>query len=107
MTRVFAISRPAFAAGVMFILAGVVVLSTATRIPCVRIASPSWHTCKAGRFTESEQLESAVTKVDASAEDVGAEFETAPPTYIPRDETLPCALALIVQKHHFRSPPSL
>ena len=92
---------------VMFLLVGVIALSTAGRQPCLRACTGPWHTYKVSHMIESEQHESAVTKADETAEDVVAETETLPPSYVPFEETLPLALSLIVQKHHFRSPPFL
>jgi hypothetical protein len=105
MKRIVAISRPAFAAGILFLLAGVVALSTATRRPHLRACSGSWHTYKAGHFTETEQNESHGAQAAESVEGVVAEPEASPLSYVPCEETLPIALALTVHRHHFRSPP--
>jgi hypothetical protein len=107
MKRIIALYRSVFSAGIMFLLVGVVALSTATRRPCLRVCSGSWHTYKAGHFTQSEQHESSVANEAESAEVVVAETKASPPSYVPCEETLPIALALTVQKHHFRSPPFL
>ena len=106
MERFIAVSRPVFAAGILFLLAGVVALSTATRRPNLRAYSGSWHTYKAGHFTESEQHEICAAQAAESVEGVVAEPETSPPSNVPFKETLPLALALTVHRHHFRSPPS-
>jgi hypothetical protein len=107
MKRIIALNRLVFAAGIMFLLVGVVALSTATRQPCLQAGSGSWHTYKAGHLTESEQHESSLTKAADSAEDVVAETEASPPSYVPCEETLPIALTLTVHRYHFRSPPFL
>jgi hypothetical protein len=106
MERIITNSRPVFAAGILFLLAGVVALSTATRRPNLRACSGSWHTYKAGHFTESEQNEIGAAQAAESVEGVVAEPETSPPSYIPFNEALPIAFALTVHRHHFRSPPS-
>ena len=105
MNRIIALYRRVFAAGIVFLLVGVVALSTATRQPCLRACSGSWHTYKAGHMIESEQPESSVTKAAESAAHVVAETEASPPSYVPCEETLPIALTLTVHQHHFRSPP--
>jgi hypothetical protein len=107
MKRIITLDRSVFAAGIMFLLVGVVALSIATRRPYLRACSGSWHTYKAGHMTEPEQHESSVTKAAESAEDVLAETEASPPSYVPCEETLPIAPPLTLQKHHFRSPPFL
>jgi len=107
MKRITALSRSVFSAGIMLLLVGVVALSTASRRPYLRVCSVPWHTCKASHMTESEQHESSVTNEAESVEVVVAETEASPPSYVPCEETLPIALTLTVQKHHFRSPPFL
>jgi hypothetical protein len=96
-----------FVASVMFLLVGVVALSTATRQPCFRAYSGPWHTYKAGRMTQPEQHKISVSNSAESAEVAVAETKTLPPRYVPHEEILPIALPLTVQKHHFRSPPLL
>jgi hypothetical protein len=107
MERIIGRYRRFFVASVMFLLVGVVALSTATRQPCLRACSGTWHTYKAGHLTESEQQEIFVTNSAESAEVVVAETKASPPRYVPHEETLPNAPPLTVQKHHFRSPPFL
>jgi hypothetical protein len=107
MKRIIAISRPAFAAGMLFLLVGVVALSIATRRPYLRACSGSWHTYKAGRMTESEQHEVSATDAAESAEEGVAEVKASPPRYVPHEEILPTALLLTFQRNHFRSPPVL
>ena len=55
---------------VMFLLVGVVALSTAGRQPCLRVCTGRWHTYKAGHMAESEQLESAGTEAVEPAKEV-------------------------------------
>jgi hypothetical protein len=107
MKRIIALNRRIFSAGIMFLLVGVVALSSASRRPYLRVCSGLWHTYKAGHLTPSEQREKSVTKAAESADDVVAKTEASPPSYVPCEETLPVALTLTVQKHHFRSPPFL
>jgi hypothetical protein len=107
MKRIIASHGRVFAASIMFLLVGVVALSTATRRPCLQACSAPWHTYKASHMTESEQHESSVTIAAESAEVVGAETKDSPPRYVPREETLPVTLPITFQKHHFRSPPVL
>jgi len=105
MNRIIAVYRLVFAAGIVLLLVGVCALSTATRRPFLRPCTGLWHTSKAGHLTESKQHHSSLTKATEVAEDVGPENETAATCYVPCEEVLPKALALIVHKHHFRSPP--
>jgi len=48
-----------------------------------------------------------VTQPAELADEVEAETGFSRVNYISQRETLPTALALIVHKHHFRSPPVL
>ena len=107
MKRIIASYGRVFVASIMFLLVGVVALSTATRRPCLQACSGPWHTYKASHMTESKQLESSVTNAAESAEVVVAETKTSPPRYVPHEETLPLPLPITFQKHHFRSPPVL
>ncbi len=107
MKRLIACYRRFFVASVIFLLAGVVALSIATRRPCFPVRSGPWHTSKAGRMTQSEQHEGAVTKTAETADDVAAEVRAVPPSYVPHEEMLPIALPLSLQRQHFRSPPVL
>jgi hypothetical protein len=107
MKRIIAHYGQPFVAGVMFLLVGVVALSTASRQPCLRACSGPWHTYKAGHMTESEQHEISVTNSAESPEVVVAETKASPPRYVPDNEALPVALPVTFQKHHFRSPPFL
>jgi hypothetical protein len=107
MKRIIARYRPVFVASIMFLLVGVVALSTATRRPCLQACSGPWHTYKASRMTQVEREEISVTQAAVAAEVVVAETKDSPPRYVPHEETLPIALPLTFQKHHFRSPPLL
>jgi hypothetical protein len=107
MKRIIACYRAVFVASIMFLLVGVVALSTATRRPCLQATSGPWHTYKAGHMTESQQQEISVTNAAETAEVVVAEIKASPPGYVPHKETLPVTLPITFQKHHFRSPPVL
>jgi hypothetical protein len=107
MKRVFAISGRASAVSVLFLLAGVIALSIATRRPYLEVGTGSWHISKAGHMTEAETHESGVAQAAELAGEVQAETRSSPVTYVSREELLANALALVVHKHHFRSPPFL
>ena len=107
MKRIIARYRAVSVASIMFLLVGVVALSTATRRPGLQACSGPWHIYKASHMTESEQHESSVSNAAESGEVVVEEIKASPPRYVPHEETLPIALPLTVQKHHFRSPPFL
>lgn len=107
MKRTFVRCSPVFLASIVFLLVGVAALSAATRQPCLRACSGPWHTYKAGYMTESEQLEMPVARAAEPAQIVVAETKASRPRYVPDEETIPIALPLTLQKHHFRSPPFL
>jgi hypothetical protein len=107
MKRIVEISGRTFAAGVLFLLAGVIALSVATRRPYLKACTGSWHISKAGHMTEGETRECGVAPAAELADEVEAATGPSPVTYLPRRELLPNALALVVHKHHFRSPPFL
>ena len=107
MRGIIARYRAVSVGSIMFLLVGVVALSTATRRPCLQVSSGPWHTYKAIHMTESEQQESSVTIAAESAEVVGAETKASPPRYVPHEETLPVTLPITFSSHHFRSPPVL
>ena len=107
MKRIIALKRRVFSAGILFLLVGVVVLSVATRQPRLRACTGPWHTYKAGHLIQSEQWQISAPEAAESAEHVVAENKTLLPPDLPHEETLPSALPLTFQKHHFRSPPFL
>jgi hypothetical protein len=107
MKRIIARYSPVFVASIMFLLVGVIALSAATRQPRLQACSGPWHTYKAGHMTEPDQHEISVTNSAESPEVVVAEARASRPRYVPDEETLPIALPLTVQIHHFRSPPFL
>ena len=107
MRGIIARYRAVSMASIMFLLVGVVALSTASRRPCLQALSGQWHTYKASHMSESEQHESSVTNAAESAEVDVAKTKASPPRYVPHEETLPLPLPITFQKHHFRSPPIL
>ncbi len=107
MKRLPAISGHAFAVSVVFLLVGVAALSVATRRPYHEAGKGAWHISKVGHMIEAESHGSRVTQPAELTDGVEAETGPSPETYVAHKELLPDALALIIQKHHFRSPPVL
>jgi len=107
MRRLLAISGRAFAVSAVFLLLGVAALSFATRQPYPEAGKGAWHISKVGHMMEAGSHESSVTPPVELTDDVEAGTGSSLETYVPHNELLPDALALIVQRHHFRSPPVL
>jgi len=111
MTRIVLRSRRLLAAGILLLLAGVVVLSTATRKPCLQVCSGPWHIWKAGHMAKSEGQEAGKLRVSSEAQTPQVAPEESPPLppsiYLPHEETLPPVSSIVVQIRHFRAPPSL
>jgi len=107
MKRLLAISGPAFAVSVLFLLVGVFALSIATRRPYLEACKGSWHISKAGYMGEAESHTSNVAPAAELTDEVEAPTKPSIASYVPRKESLPNPLARIVQKHLFRSPPFL
>jgi len=111
MTRTLLRSRRLMAVSILLLLAGVVILSAATRKPCLRVCTGTWHLWKAGHMTELEGQESCKLRVTAEAQRPQAAPEEAllppPSIYLPLDETLPPPIAILVQIRPFRAPPTL
>ena len=101
------------AVSVLLLLAGVVVLSTATRKPCLQVSTAPWHLCKAGHMTMSGGEGTSKLLVMAAAETPQTAPEETltliPPrsVYLPLDNSIPPAISIVVQIRHFRAPPSL
>jgi hypothetical protein len=99
------------AASILLLLAGVVVLSTATRKPCLQVSTAPWHLWKAGYMTKSEGQNTCKERVTAEAQTLQAtpqESPALPPSrYFQHAETIPPANSIIVQIRNFRSPPAL
>ncbi|MGA2983329.1 MAG: hypothetical protein ABSG32_05915 [Terriglobia bacterium] len=96
---------------ILVLLAGVVVLSAATRKPCLQVCTGAWHTWKAGHMTRPEAQEACKLRVSAEAQtpQVVPEVAMLPPPsiYVPLDQTIPPAISIVVQLRHFRAPPPL
>jgi hypothetical protein len=107
MRGIIARYRAVFVASIMFLLVGVVALSTATRRPWLQACSGPWHTYKASHMSESERHESSVANAAEAAEVVVTKTKASPPRYVPHEEALPVPLPITLQRHHFRSPPVL
>ena len=111
MTRILLRSRRLLGASILLLLAGVVVLSTATREPCLQVCSGPWHLSKAGHMTKSEGQESCKLRVTAEAQTPQSAPEKSPASppsiYIPHEETIPPVSSIVVQIRHFRAPPTL
>ena len=110
MTRILLRSKQLLTASVLVLLAGVVVLSAATRRPNVQACSGPWHLWKVGRMTKSEGEEVCKWRVAAQAEAPQTAPNVSPVApvliYCPHEETIPPALsAPVVQIRHLRAPP--
>jgi hypothetical protein len=109
MARMFMRSRQFLAGCIILLLVGVVVLSAATRRPCVQERSRPWHTIKAGRLAAPE-----VQRAWTSPPRAAARLRTLLPTpspltvlgYVPRVETLFPRPSLVDPIDRFRSPPN-
>ena len=111
MTRILSRSRRLLAVSILLLLAGVVVLSAATRKPCLQVSTASWHVWKSGYMAKSKGLEVCELRITAAARTPQAAPEVAlvpaPSIDLPHEETIPPAIPLIAQIRHFRAPPSL
>jgi hypothetical protein len=99
------------AVSILLLLAGVVVLSTATRKPCLRACTAPWHLWKAGHMTQPEDQGACKLRVasEAPAPHASPEESLASPLsiYFPQQETIPPVVSIVAQVRHFRSPPTL
>jgi hypothetical protein len=111
MARIQLHSRRFVAVSFLLLLAGVVVLSAATRRPCLKVSTGPWHTWKAGHMTKAEGQEACKLRANTELSALQAAPQgspaPAPSIYLPHDETIPPALPLIAQIRHFRAPPTL
>jgi len=111
MTRTLLRSRRLLAVSILLLLAGVFVLSAATRRPCLQVSTAPWYTWKAGHMTKSEGQGTCKLRLAAEAQTPQAAPEEplapAPTIYRPQVETIPPANSIVVQIRHFRSPPAL
>jgi hypothetical protein len=99
------------AVSVLLLLAGVVVLSTASRKPCLQTSTAPWHLWKAGHMSLSEGQEICKLRVFAAAQkpQFAADEALLPPPsiYLPLDESIPPDNSIVLQIRHFRAPPTL
>jgi hypothetical protein len=111
MTRFFLRSRRLLAVSIMFLLAVVVSLSTATRRPCLHECSGPWRIWKAGHMTraEGQEIRSQRLSTQANTPQVAPQVAALPPPaiYRPREEALLPAFTVVSRIHHFRAPPDL
>jgi hypothetical protein len=97
------------AVSILLLLAGVVVLSAATRRPCLHACTGAWHLSKSGHMTKSEGLETCKLRVaaEAQAPQTAVEESPAPAIDLPHEEIISPANSIVVQIRHFRAPPTL
>ena len=97
------------AVSILVLLAGVAVLSAATREPCLRACTGPWHVWKAGHMAKTEGLEVRGLRVMAEAQGPEAAPEDSPtlsPSLpVPDEEIAPLSRPIIFQIRNFRSPP--
>lgn len=108
MARFLNRSRQVFAAGVITLLVGVVVLSAATRRPCLQVCSGSWHTSEAGRMITPDGHEMFEMPVVAAAHPprvTPREPEPSTRNYFTREPAVPRRFLIVFQIRAFRSPP--
>jgi len=110
MARFLQGSRRLLATNALVLLAVVVVLSAATRRPCLHAQSGPWHTFKAGHMAAPEVHKSCKLQLRTDAhvgEQIPAEAPLAVATYLPHVDAAPSALSIVDQIYRFRSPPLL
>jgi hypothetical protein len=99
------------AVSILLLLAGVVVLSAATRKPCLRVSTAPWHLCKSGRMTKPGGQEACKLRVAAEAHVLQAgpqeSLVSLPRVDLPHEETLSPLNSILTRIRHFRSPPAL
>src|SRR5690349_10831270 len=110
MTRMLLRSRRLLAVSTLLLLAGLVLLSAATRQPCLRVNSASWHVFKSGYMDKSEGPATCKLRVSVEAHAPRAlpEDSPAPAPWIHcfPSESVPPANTVVVRLRHFRSPPA-
>jgi hypothetical protein len=110
MARMFQRSRQLLATSTLVLLAVVVVLSAATRRPCLHVHTGPWHTFKAGHMAAPELHKSCKLQVWAKAKLPG-QIPAVQPLVVsiglPHVEALLPALSIVDQIDRFRSPPPL
>ena len=108
MARFLQRSRRFLATSAFVLLAGVVVLSAATRRPCLHVHSGPWHTFKAGHMAAPELHKLGQVRTMGQAQ-VCTGLAVASPLRVsislPHQEAIPPALSIVDQIYRFRSPP--
>lgn len=110
VARILLRYRRFLAAGILFLLGGVVVLSIATRRPCLQVHSGPWHTFKAGHMITPEGHEAhkaPLALVDRAPQVISRESLLVFSSHVLREEVSFPGLTIIVQIRNFRSPPHL
>jgi hypothetical protein len=110
MTRTLLRSRRTLAVTVLLLLASVAVLSTATRRPCLKVSSTSWHVWKSGYMTRSNAVEAAKLRISHFARaprvaPLESVLRFEPFRAVPQKPPLPPNLHL-VEALYFRPPPA-
>lgn len=110
MTRILLRSRRLMAVSILLLLAGVVVLSAATRKPYLHVRTGPWHAWKAGHMTQPEGQEACKLHITTEAQTQAAAQDSialTPSIYSPHEENIPPANSIVAQIRHFRPPPTL
>jgi hypothetical protein len=110
MARILLRSRQLLATSILLLLVGVVVLSTATRRPCLHVCSRPWHTYKAGHMAVPEVHKPGKLPLNIDAQRPEHTLNASPLAIspsVPREEASPAGLSIVVQIRCFRSPPPL
>jgi len=97
--------------GVLSLLAGVVILSAATREPCLRARTGPWHTWKSGHMVKPDGQEASKLRVAVEAHSSHARPIESPALVLsipfPPEEAISPANSIILQVRHLRAPPAL
>ena len=99
------------AVSTLFLLAGVVLLSAATRQPCPQVNAGPWHIWKAGRMSNPEGKETGDRHLSAETQAEQPALQQVPPAtptiYLPYQPTLPDLNSVLLEASHLRAPPVL
>lgn len=110
MTRILLRSRRIMGVSILLLLASVAVLSTATRRPCLKVSSTTWHVWKSGYMTKSSAIESAKIQIAGLARTPRwAPLESLPapePFEFAAIKFVPPSSPPIPDEHYFRPPPT-
>ena len=111
MTRILLRSRPLLTLSVLSLLAGVLILSAATREPCLHARTGPWHTWKSGHMVKSDGPEVSKLRVAVEALSPHARMVESPALALPisfaQEEVVFPASSAILQVPHLRAPPAL